>query len=114
MFAKNVLKGGIVNAFRVTALLRLFELLRISEQHDAAGRLSNGKTFRLGLSADQTLTIRSLNGSLRITWVKGPTGFLYGEKPDEESTEYFTEADGWHYVRITSYSGRGNIQFCAE
>ena len=78
------------------------------------GKIGSGKTFRMGLSADQTLTIRTLNGNHTIAWVKGPTGYLDGSKPDDESTEYFTEAKGWYYVRITAVVGRGDVQFCAE
>ena len=77
------------------------------------GRIGAGKTFKLGLSADQTLVVRTLDGSHTIAWVRGPYGYLDGYKPDDDSTEYETDATGWHYVRITAYSGSGSIQFCA-
>ena len=77
------------------------------------GRIGAGKTFRLGLSQNQTLVVRTLGGSHTIAWVRGPYEYLDGYKPDEESTEYETDATGWHYVRVTAYSGSGSIQFCA-
>ena len=78
-----------------------------------SGRIGSGRTFRLGLGANQTLVVRTLGGSHTIAWVRGPYGYLDGYKPDDESTEYETDATGWHYVRITAHEGSGSIQFCA-
>ena len=55
----------------------------------------------------------TLGGSHTVARARGPYGYLDGYKPDDGSTEYETEATGWHDVRITAYDGSGSIQFCA-
>ena len=60
-----------------------------------------------------TLVVGTLGGSHTVARARGPYGYLDGYKPDDESTEFETEATGWHDVRITAYDGSGSIQFCA-
>ena len=46
MLPEDVLECGYVGAFRMAALLRLFELLRVAEQHEALSGGRNRKRIR--------------------------------------------------------------------
>lgn len=79
-----------------------------------SGNYHNGRQFVLGLAGGQRFTVANTGVGNQTTWsVSGPTGELSAYRVTRSLIEYYTEADGPHYVYVTSTARRSSIQFCA-
>jgi hypothetical protein len=78
------------------------------------GNYKRGQTFVLGLLENQRFVVRNLGSGLQTAWsVSGPTGEIEGSRVNRATLEYYTEADGDHFVYVTSTTTKSSVQFCA-
>lgn len=77
------------------------------------GNVQHGRTFRLGLLANQDFIVTNIgNGQINVAAVDGPNGRIKGSRYGN-SKRYYISKNGRHDVLIFANTGHSSIEFCA-
>ena len=77
------------------------------------GNVRHGRTFRLGLLANQDFIITNTgDGQINVASVKGPNGIIRGSRIGN-AKGYYISKSGPHDILIYANSNHSSIEFCA-